>query len=164
MILVVKITFWFIVLIQCLKPKYHLLLLWAIQGSCWMKNSFLGIVEKFGDVLQVFGGALRKKTRHTEMNTELSPTASALHVSCLTSSCPHFNLVTNTAHAGRGAWPSQFLSPSWAFAKLQHSLLRQHTLAADHGFIFKTLFRLLYYPVKLSILASKASEHEFVCL
>lgn len=38
----------------------HLLLFWAVQGPCRMKNSLLGIVEELRDVLQVFGGALMK--------------------------------------------------------------------------------------------------------
>lgn len=42
----------------------HLLFLWAVQGSCRVENSLLGVVEQLRDVLQVFGRALRKKRAH----------------------------------------------------------------------------------------------------
>lgn len=100
MILVLRTRFRFIFIdfYQCLKPKSHLLLLWAIQGSCWVKNCFLGIVEKFRDVLQVFGRALKKKRGTLECIFEKE--LSYLHLLYM---CPasgphvhHFNLVTKS--------------------------------------------------------------------
>lgn len=44
----------------------HLLLLWAVQGSGRMENSFLSVVKQLRDVLQVFGRALRKRRKICE--------------------------------------------------------------------------------------------------
>lgn len=41
--------------VLALEPQPHLLLLWAIEGSCGVQHSLLGIVEQLGDVLQVLG-------------------------------------------------------------------------------------------------------------
>lgn len=42
----------------------HLLLLWTVEGACWVENSLLGVVEQLGDVLQVFGRALGEQRTH----------------------------------------------------------------------------------------------------
>lgn len=41
----------------------HLLLLRAIQGSCWVENSLLGVIEQLRDVLQVFSRALKGRKK-----------------------------------------------------------------------------------------------------
>lgn len=41
--------------------KTHLLLFWAVQGSCRVENSLLCIVEELRNVLQILGRTLRKK-------------------------------------------------------------------------------------------------------
>lgn len=79
--MVVKTRFMFTFRIQYLSHESHLLFFWAIQGSCRVKNSFLGIVEKFRDVLQVFGRALKKNKAC--WNASLLKTSFQVHLLCM---------------------------------------------------------------------------------
>lgn len=101
---------------------------------------------------------------------QLHPAASSLHMSCLTYSCPHYNLVTNTAHASRGAARADSCHSHVLSASFNTPFIRQHTagqrfrVKAGAAFIFTTLFKMHCYFVQLSILASEASKPDFVCV